>query len=178
MSNLPVIDLVFVVLIVLLIIHGYLKGFIEEIFSWASLVLAIWMAILFYSAGGAFIRTKILENVRIVPEVLAFVAIFLIVTLFLKMLERVLKDVVTGAKLGKLNKGLGAVFGAIEGLAVSTLILFVLRIQPLFDPSLVIGDSIFAELLLPLTLIPLDRGREIIDAFLLPGKAGIPPFLV
>ena len=151
MSNLPVIDWVFIVLIVLMVVHGYVKGFVEEIFSWAAVVLAIWMAVLFYQAGGAFIRTKIMENVRVVPEVLAFVSIFIIVTFVLKTLERILKDVIQGAELGNVNKFLGAVFGVIEGFAITTLILFVLRVQPLFDASNLIGESFFAEILLPFT---------------------------
>ena len=149
MSNLPVIDLVFIALIILMVVHGYVKGFVEELFSWATIVLAIWMAVLFYSAGGAFIRTKIMADVRVVPEVLAFVAIFVIVTSVLKLLERLLKDVIQGANLGALNKVLGAVFGVIEGLAVTTLIIFVLRVQPLFDASNIIGESVFAEILIP-----------------------------
>ena len=155
MSNLPVIDLVFIALIILMIVHGYVKGFVQEIFSWATIVLAIWMGVIFFPAGGAFIRTKIMANVRVVPEVLAFVAIFVIVTFVLKLLEHILKDVIKGAKLGTLNKVLGAVFGVVEGLAITTLILFVLRVQPLFDASSLIGESVFAEILFPFTRIPL-----------------------
>ena len=157
MGNMPVIDLVFLILIGLMVIHGYVKGFVEELFSWATLVLAIWMAVLFHQAGGAFIRTKIMTNVRVVPEVLAFAAIFFIIVLFLRMLERVLKDVIQGAKLGNVNKVIGGIFGVAEGLALTTLILFVLTVQPLFDPSNILGDSIFAEILLPIMGIPLSR---------------------
>ena len=178
MSNLPVIDWVFIVLIVLMIVHGYVKGFVEEIFSWATIVLAIWMGVLFHQQGGAFIRTKIMENVRVVPEVLAFAAIFVIVTIILKTLEHLLKDVIKGAKLGTMNKVLGAVFGVIEGFAITTLILFVLRVQPLFDASNIIGESIFAEILLPFTRIRFDRGIEAINTVLLPLRAGIPLFFV
>jgi len=155
MSNLPVIDYVFIALILLMVIHGYFKGFIEEIFSWATIILALWMGVLFYAAGGAFIRTNFMENVRVVPEVLAFVAIFIIVTAVLKLLKRLLKDVIEGAKLQSLDKILGVIFGAIEGLAIVTLVLFVLRVQPLFDASNLIGDSFFAEFLLPFTRISL-----------------------
>jgi len=175
MSSLPVIDLIFIALIILMVVHGYVKGFIEEIFSWATIVLAIWVAVLFHQQGGAFIRTKIMENVRVVPEVLAFVAIFIIVTVILKMLERVLKDVIQGARLGNLNKVLGAVFGLIEGLAITTLILFVLRVQPLFDASGIIGESVFGDILLPITQIPLDRGVEMINAVFISSSVR-PPF--
>ena len=151
MSNLSVIDYVFIALIILMVLHGFFKGFVEEIFSWATIILALWMGVLFYAAGGAFIRTKIMENVRVVPEVLAFVAIFIIVTAVLKLLKRLLKDVIEGARLQSLDRILGAVFGVIEGLAITTLILFVFRVQPLFDASNLMGDSVFAEFLLPLT---------------------------
>ena len=159
----PIIDVVFLVLIGLMIVHGYVKGFIEELFSWAALVLAIWMAVLFYQAGGAFIRTKMMANVRVVPEVLAFAAIFFIVVFFLKLIERILNDVIQGAKLGTVNKVFGAIFGIVEGLALTTLVLFVLSVQPLFDSSNLLGESTFAEIILPIIRRPLDRGLEMMD---------------
>ena len=170
MSNISVIDMVFFILIVLMIIHGYVKGFIEELFSWASLVLALGAAVMLYQQGAGFIRTKTMQNVNFVPEILAFIAIFLIVMMILKMLERVLKDVVEGAKLGGANKFLGAIFGLVEGFAITAIILFVLAVQPLFDASRIIGDSLFAQILLPLIKIPLDFGRGAINtAVILPG---------
>jgi membrane protein required for colicin V production len=163
MSNIPVIDLIFVILIVLMIIHGYVKGFIVELFSWAPLVLAIGAAVFLYPRGAAFIRSKIMENVRYVPEILAFLAIFLLILLFLKMVERVLKDVVKGANLGGANKVLGAVFGLVEGFALTAIILFFLKVQPLVDTSKLLEDSIFAQILLPLIRIPMDRGMDIVN---------------
>lgn len=164
MGNFPVIDLIFLILIVLMLIHGYAKGFVEELFSWATLVLSMLAAVFFYAPGAEFIRSKTMENVKYIPEVLAFVAIFLIVMIFMKMLERVLKDIIMGAKLGGVNKVLGAVFGLAEGFALTAIILFVLTVQPLFDASKVIGDSIFAQILLPIIRAPMSRGREIINA--------------
>jgi len=160
MNNIPVIDMVFIVLIFLMLIHGYLKGFIAELFSWASLVLSLFAAIVLYPFGAELIRRKIFENVRIIPEILSFIIIFLIVTLFIKMLEHVLKDVVAGAKLGGVNKFLGAIFGLAEGIAVTAIILFILTIQPFFDPMKIIGDSFFAHILLPLIQIPFNRSRQ------------------
>ena len=153
MSDIATIDWILGFLVLLMIIHGYIKGFVEELFSWAALVLSIWAAVLLYPAGGAFIRKSIMQNVRVVPELLAFIAIFFLIMLSIKLLERVLKDVIMGANLGGVNKGLGAVFGLIEGFALATLILFVLSVQPLFDASKLIGESIFAGLLLPLLVI-------------------------
>lgn len=167
MSSIPVIDMIFMILIVLMMIHGYVKGFIAEFFSWAALVLAIWGAVFLYPKGAEFIRSKVMENVKAIPEILAFIAIFLIITIIIKMVEQVLKDVVNGAKLGGVNKVLGLIFGLIEGFTIAALILFILTIQPLFDASSLIGDSIFGQILLPLIRIPLDRGKGMLHVVLL-----------
>ena len=167
MSDLPVIDYVFIFLILLMLIHGFIKGLVEELFSWAALILAIWAAVLLNSAGAAYIRERIMQNVRVVPELFAFLAIFIIVVAVIKILERILKSVVEGANLGTVNKILGAVFGLVEGFAFTALIIFVLTVQPLFDSSGILGDSIFVQYLLPLIRIPLERGREIVEAVLL-----------
>jgi membrane protein required for colicin V production len=167
MNNLPVIDLIFLILIILMVIHGYVRGFIEEIFSWATLVLAIWAAVFLYPAGAEVIRKKIMQDVRLVPEILAFIAIFILIMIFLKMLEHILKDVITGAKLGGVNKVLGAVFGLIEGFALTALVLFVLDVQPLFNSSKVIGDSIFAQILMPFIKAPLNQEKDMVNTVLL-----------
>jgi len=170
--NIPVIDLLFLVFIVLMVIHGYVKGFIEELFSWAGLVLGIWAAVLLYHHGAAFIRTKVMQNVRYVPEILSFAAIFIIVMVILKMLEYILKDVMKNAKvLGGVNKILGLIFGLVEGVTLTALVIFVLSIQPIFDVSKILSDSTFAQILLPLIRIPLHRGKDAVNAafLLLPG---------
>ena len=108
-----------------------------------------------------------MPNIRIVPELLAFVAIFLLILLVIKLLERILRDVIAGANLGTVNKLLGAIFGLIEGFAFTTLIIFVLSVQPLFDASKLIGESIFAQFLLPIIRIPMERGQETVNTALL-----------
>ena len=150
MSDIPMIDIIFFLLIVLMIVHGYIKGFVGELFSWAPILMAIYVAFFLCPQGAAYIRSHTMENVRVVPEILAFVAIFLIIMIFVKVLEHILKDVVSGAKLGAVDRFLGAIFGLAEGIALTALILFVFSVQPLFDASMVIGDSNFAEFLLPI----------------------------
>ena len=91
--------------------------------------------------------------------------------LLVKMLEHVLKDVIMGSKLGGANKVLGAIFGFVEGLTLTVIVLFVLRVQPLFDSSKLTDDSIFAQILLPfITKIPFERETEVINTviFFLP----------
>jgi membrane protein required for colicin V production len=145
-----------------MVIHGYIKGLVGELFSWAALVLSGWAAILFYPAGAVFIRNNFMQNVRAVPEILAFIAIFLIITFFVKMLGGVLKSVIEGVRLGFVNKIFGAIFGMVEGFAFTLLILFVIKVQPLFNSSKLIGESFFADLLLPIIKLPQNREQGII----------------
>ena len=167
MDNLSVLDYIFIFFILLMLIHGYIKGLVRELFSWASLILAIWAAVLLYPAGGAYIRTHIMENVRVVPELLAFIAIFLIIVFAVKFLERILGNIIEGARLGGINRALGAVFGLIEGIAITTLIIFVLFVQPLFDPTALIEGSYFAQYLLPIVRIPLESRQGFVETVLL-----------
>jgi len=168
MSNIPVVDMIFLILITLMVIRGYVRGFITEVFTWASLLLSIWAAVLLHSAGADFIRGRgVMENVHHIPEILAFIAVFLIVMLLVKMLEHILRDVIMGAKLGGANKTFGAVFGLAEGLTLTALLLFILSIQPLFDATAIIEGSTLAQILLPLIRVPIERGVDIINtAFL------------
>jgi len=170
----PVIDIIFIVLISLMVLHGFIKGFVTQVFSWASIVLSIWAAILLFPAGGAFIRVRAMENVRVVPELLAFIAIFLLIMLAVKFVERIMRNVVEGARLGTVNRFLGAIFGLVEGLAITALVIFVLRVQPLFDAEAIIAESVFDQFLSPFIRIPLERGQDFVTTALvaLPCWAG------
>ena len=153
MSNFSWLDIVFICFISMMLVHGYLKGFVRALFSWAALILATWAAVLLYPAGGAYIRTMAMENVRVVPEVLAFIGIFIVIMFGIKIIERILGGIVAGVNLTGVNRILGAAFGIIEGLAFTTLIVFVLEIQPLFDSSEIIENSFFANFLLPIVVL-------------------------
>ena len=145
-----VLDIVFIFLIVLFVLRCYLKGFISELLSMASIVLGLLAALFFYKNGTDFIRAHFLQDIRKVPEVIAFIMLFLIVFLVVKLLEVIFRNVIDEIQLGNADGFLGVIFGFAEGIAVISLILFLLRIQPLFDPSSILSDSFFARFILPL----------------------------
>jgi membrane protein required for colicin V production len=153
MSNIAFIDLIFLLLLVLLLIRGNIKGLISELFSWASLVLGILAAVFLYKNAAEIVREKVV-NMKYLPEVIAFLVIFLVVFIIIKIVEKGIKDIIRGIKLGGVDKLLGTIFGFIEGVAVISLILFVISIQPLFDSEVILKGSLFAEILLPLIIKP------------------------
>ncbi len=142
-------DIICAVLMLILIVRCALRGFIEEVMSMASVVLGLLAALFFYKNGAVFIREKWV-NMNVVPEILSFAAIFLIVFLIIRFVEFLLKDIIYGINLHGLDRFLGVLFGILEGVVLIALILFVLVVQPLFDPKPVLQNSIVAKILLPL----------------------------
>jgi membrane protein required for colicin V production len=152
------IDIVFAVFILVLVVRCALRGFVGEVLAWASVVLGLLTGFLLYQSGAAFLRTRFFGDLRILPEILAFAALFLIVFVFIRILESILKDIIERINLGGLDRFLGLLFGLLEGLVLVSLILFVLLIQPLFPPERVLGESLFARLLLPLIASSAESG--------------------
>jgi membrane protein required for colicin V production len=149
--NLAIIDIIFIVLIFILVIRGGLRGFVLEIMSMAAVVLGLLAAILFYKPGAAFVRTKILADMQVVPELIAFVALMVIVFLSMKILEYIIRDIVSRVNLlGGIDHALGLAFGLLEGLLLVCLLLFIINIQPLFNPESLLEHSLFEKLLEPL----------------------------
>ena len=159
MDEYAVIDIVLLVLILLLVIRGFARGFVSEFFSLGAPVLGVLASFLFYNNGGEFLRSRYLHNMQHIPEILAFIAIFIIVFLICKIIQKIIIDVVTGMNLSILDKALGAVLGLAEGILAVSLVLFLISIQPLFEPSLVLQGSIFGRILLPLII---ESSREVI----------------
>ena len=142
-------DLIFIILAGLFVLRGFLRGFTGEFFSIASMALAFIAAVLLFKNGADFIRTRYLQS-EFIPEIIAFIVIFITVFVIGKAIEKVVKDIINRLNLDVLDKAFGIIIGLAEGCAIIVLLLFLLSIQPLFDPAPLIDQSYFARLLLPL----------------------------
>jgi membrane protein required for colicin V production len=141
-----------------MMIRSALHGFVEETLGLAWLILGIIFAFQFYNDLAAFLRTKIMHDVKVLPEVMAFIALFFLVFLIVKMVTLLLKDIITKIRLGGLDRFLGAVFGILEGLACISIIIFIINVQPVFDKDKILKDSLFNKILAP----NIETAREII----------------
>jgi len=149
--NLSVIDVIFILLIALFMVRCYLKGLIGEVLSMAAVVLGVFASVFFYKNGAEFLRERYWPDMNVIPEIIAFIALFIIVFIIVKLFEIMLKGIIKGIKLGGADKFLGLIFGVLEGIAVVSLILFVMQlIKPVFDSSEILADSHFANFLMPL----------------------------
>jgi len=147
------IDFVFIGLIMLFMIHCFLKGFVSVVFSMAAVVLGLLAALFFHKNGGEFLRTQFWPGLNVIPEIAAFVILFIIVFLVVKIIEKMLVDIIEGVSLSGADSFLGLIFGLAEGIVVVSLIIFVLKIQPLFDASTLLANSFFARLILPMIAV-------------------------
>jgi membrane protein required for colicin V production len=149
MHSIAMLDIILAILILILVVRCALRGFLTEVFSVASFIFGILGAISFYKKGTQFIRARVFQDVPILPEILAFTALFCIIFVAIKVLESLIKDIVERIDLGGVDRFMGVLWGFIEGLVCVVLVLFVLHIQPLVEKESILEGSIFAQLLLP-----------------------------
>jgi membrane protein required for colicin V production len=153
--NFAVIDIVFAVVILVLTVRGLLRGFIEEVFSLGALVLGLAAAVLF---SGSLARP--VEQTFGIPagwgQVVAFLAVFLVVYIVLKLVEKALHGLAEKVQLENLDKALGFIFGLLEGMVFVALAILVLRLQPFFNVDGLFRGSLTGRYLLPLVLAAAD----------------------
>jgi membrane protein required for colicin V production len=146
----PVIDIIFIFLMFLLVLRCSLRGFIKELMSMAAVVLGLIGAFLLHKNGGLFLREKYFPTLKLIPEILAFLAIFLIIFVVIKIVEHILKDIIDRINFGGVDSFLGFIFGLVEGVILISLILLALSVQPLFNEGPLLERSFFAQFLLPI----------------------------
>jgi membrane protein required for colicin V production len=148
--NFPVpVDIFFIILSLILVIRSTLRGFVTEFMSLMAVVCGFAAAILLYPAGGSFIREKFMNDMKYLPEIIAFAGLFFILFAFVKLVEYMLAEIVDRVRLYAVDRFLGFILGIAEGLVVVSLILFLFAVQPLFDEKPLLEGSVFADFLLP-----------------------------
>ena len=143
------IDIVFLVIAAISALRCAARGFISELLSMAALVFGLLAAILFFRSGALLVRNWFMPGSKGIPEVIAFAALFLIVFIVIKIVEITLKSIVDGIRLGGLDHLLGFILGCAEGIVIICLLLFLISIQPFFDPGPLLEKSFFAHIILP-----------------------------
>lgn len=145
--DIPVIDLVFLGLILIAVIRAVFRGFVKEVLSVAALLLGLLFAGLFSGLVAQLLVPYLGESILV--QVLSFLVIFIVVYLITKLLEAGLQNLLEKAALENLDKALGFFVGLVEGVLVVFLILFVAQIQPFFDLEEGLQHSIAYQILSP-----------------------------
>jgi membrane protein required for colicin V production len=141
------IDFVFGVVVVLLAIRAAFRGLVTELLSILAVLLGIAAAVLFSGVVAGLLEPYV--GATGWTLVLAFVAVFVVVFLLVKLFETALKGLIERIHLNTLDHALGLILGVVEGVLLSYIVILIIDVQPLFDPQLLLADSLFARLLLP-----------------------------
>ena len=149
--SLAVIDFIFIGVIALFTIRGYLQGLISGVLSIAALLLGVLASIIFHESLARFLREQFIQDVEnIAPEIISFIVIFLVVGIAISLIKILLKGIINTANLGGVDRILGLFFGFAQGFAVVGLLLFLLGIiQPIIDTTNILQNSLFASHLMP-----------------------------
>ncbi len=123
------------------------RGFVKEILSAAALVAGGLAGVAFYQPIGELFGK--LTGLKTFLEVIGFVIAFLVAFVVVKLIERALRTTLEALKLGGLDKLLGFLLGAVEGLVIVSLVLILLSRQSLIDLKALLDGSVVARTLLP-----------------------------
>ena len=146
--NMPVIDVIFWIIILITSIHGALRGFLDEFFSKLAVIAGIFFGLVL----NRFLVPHLpkLGNLILLTRILAFLILFVIVYVSIRLVQKIVGFVFQGDIMRGLDKSLGFFLGIAEGFLVVGLILFLLHSQRFFDIRPVLDASFFEKLISPL----------------------------
>ena len=116
-------DLIYAVIIVLAILHGYRRGLIVGLFSLVAVIIGLAAAMKLSIVAGKYIGKVINISDEWMP-VISFAAVFLIIVLLIRLGARAIEKTIQFAMLGWVNKIGGIIFYAAIYTIVFSVILF------------------------------------------------------
>jgi membrane protein required for colicin V production len=114
-------------------IRGLMKGFFREVFALVGLFFGLWLALLQFVTAGEWLRSK-LPLTDPLPYHVAFLAIFLGVSVVAGMMGFILHKVAKVLWIGWLDAVVGLGFGFVKGVMILTVLLFLVSYLPLSEP--------------------------------------------
>lgn len=142
--NLPVIDIIFLIIIFMCAVHGAFRGFLDELFSKLAIIVALFC--------GLFNYKRLLPSLPdfgafgFLANILSFLIIFVVVYIVVRIVQKIIGAIFRGDIMKGLDKSLGFFLGIGEGLLIVGVVLFLLYQQPFFDVSGILNGSNFAIL--------------------------------
>jgi membrane protein required for colicin V production len=137
------IDLVFVALMILALIKGYTKGLIIAVFSLAALVVGVAAAVKFSAIAAAWLKSSVTAGARWLP-VLAFVLVFLVVVLLVRLGAKAIEKTVELVQLGWANRLAGILLFAVLYTVVLSVALFYADKIHLLAPKTMADSKIYS----------------------------------
>jgi membrane protein required for colicin V production len=134
------IDIIIIILVLIFCIKGYIKGFVNELFTLIILVLGLTGSFLFYNALSSSVFSFI-ENSSL-SSIISFIVIFIVITVILIIIRNAITKVVDSFNLTNVDYFLGLLIGFIKGILLAGAILIFLKNHPVMKLDSAIGNSL------------------------------------
>lgn len=119
------IDIIVVLFLILLGVIGYKRGLVEELGRLLGLIAATIISLQYYLNLSGFILSVIRINPWI-AVVFSFAVIFIVILLIMRMLTKLTHLLLMNKGSKIMNQGMGFLFGAVKGMFVVMVLLWVL----------------------------------------------------
>jgi membrane protein required for colicin V production len=126
------VDLIIAVVLLGFAIRGLIRGFFRELLSLVGLFLGLWIALLKFAPLGEWLQSRF-PLTEPLPFHLAFVAIFLSVSIVASLVGYLLHKAAKGLLMGWADAIVGLGFGCVKGVMILTVLLFLLAHLPLAE---------------------------------------------
>ena len=117
------IDIIVLILLVMALFKGLSKGLIVALFSFIAFIVGLAAAIKLSPVAAAYLGSAVNVSQRWLP-VIAFIVVFILVVMLVRLGAKMLESVVQLAMLGWLNRLGGAVFYMLLYIFIFSIILF------------------------------------------------------
>lgn len=113
-------DYVFIAILLIFTIRGFVRGLINEVFGIGSLIFSLLAGIMLYQKMAEVFERSMSP---LLAKIVGFLAVFICAFVFIKIVQLLLKKIFSGVVLGGLDKSLGLLLGFVEGAALVCVIL-------------------------------------------------------
>ncbi|MFI3256801.1 MAG: CvpA family protein [Spirochaetales bacterium] len=153
-------DIIFILIIFIIAIHGAVSGFVKEFFSKAAIVLGVFVAVMFYAKLSPYLN-RYIES-EFLSQILSFLLIFILIYLVVRLIQHFVGNFFSGDILTGLDRVLGFFFGAAEGLLIVCIVLIICYAQPWFNIGPLVDESFFHDLLQNILAEPVNMVQSFI----------------
>lgn len=123
------VDYLIIGIIALSAVISVVRGFIKEVFSLASWIVAIWVGLVYYS----YLATLLVDyiNTPSLRALIAFAALFVITLVLGALISHLFSQLVSKTGLSGTDRSLGIIFGTIRGVAIVTVLVIAASLTPM-----------------------------------------------
>ena len=120
-----ILDIIIICLLVIFLIRGLFRGLVQEVLSLAAVVLAVYLA-----SSFQYLLVPHLQNyieTQIIVNGLAYGLIFVGTLIVFWLLAKLIRSILDIAMLGWIDRTTGGLFGLLEGVLISLILLMFIQ---------------------------------------------------